>query len=278
MFRIFELFLRLSGFFVFLLLEVICFILIIRYNQQQRVIYENSVNLFSGYLQRKKQSATSYLHLAEVNDSLLRENALLVQQLANASINAAQEPGTVLSTSQASSFSVIPARVISNSVNRFNNYIVLDKGGNHGVIPHSGVITGNGVVGIVRRVAPNTSVAMSVLHRQTRISAQIRNKGYFGWLSWTGKNTRSFSLNDIPKDALVALGDTVETSGYSAIFPKGIMLGTIEKIKLEPGSNYYSLDVKYNVDLSRLATAYIVRDLLQEEKLKLLDQVTSEDE
>ena len=267
-----------SGFFVFLLLEILCFILIVRYNHQQRVIFENSTNLFSAWLQRKTQSVADYLHLAEVNDSLVNENATLVSKLANTPKYTHGNIDSILWSKPDSNYQVIPARVISNSVNRFHNYILLDKGSRHGVTPRAAVITAHGVVGIVRRVAPSSSVAMSVLHLQTRISARVRNKGYFGWLNWTGKDTRSFSLNDIPKDALVALGDTVETSGYSAIFPEGIMLGTIEKIKLEPGSNYYSLDVKYSSDLSRLAAAYIVKDLQQAEKLELLDQVISDDE
>lgn len=267
-----------SGFFVFLLLEIICFVLIVKYNHQQKVIFENSTNLFSAYLQRKSQSVADYMHLAEVNDSLLKENTYLISQLANISENSNGEADSTLQARLDTNYQVIPARVISNSVNRFHNYILLDKGSRHGVAPHTGVVTAKGVVGIVRRVAPSSSVAMSVLHLQTRISARVRNKGYFGWLNWTGRGTRSFALNDIPKDALVTLGDTIETSGYSAIFPEGIMLGTIEKIKLEPGSNYYSLDVKYSADLSRLQTAYIVKDLLQKEKLELLDQAISDDE
>ncbi|GAB4251597.1 MAG: rod shape-determining protein MreC [Saprospiraceae bacterium] len=278
MFRIFELFLRLSGFFVFLLLEIICFILIVKYNHQQQVIYENSTNLFSAYLQKKSKSFADYMHLTEVNDSLAKENAFLLSELANMPKGAGGGIDSSRLNQLDTTFQVIPARVISNSVNRYHNFIVLDKGSRHGVVPHTGVVTANGVVGIVRRVAPSSSVAMSVLHLQTRISARVRDKGYFGWINWTGKNTRSFKLNDVPKDALVALGDTIETSGYSAIFPEGIMLGTIEKIGLEPGSNYYSLDVKYSTDLSRLSWAYIVKDLRQREKLELLDQVISDDE
>lgn len=262
---------------MFLFLEVICFVLIVKYNHQQRVIFQNSTNLFNAYLQQKRQTFEKYLHLNEVNDSLLKENAHLLRVLFNSS-SADSEVDVTWQNDLIDNFDVLPANVLSNSVNRYRNYILLDKGSLHGVTPHSGVITANGVVGIVKRVARSTSVAMSVLHLESRISARVKNKGYFGWLNWTGKGVRKFTLNDVPKDALVAVGDTIETSGYSAIFPQGIMLGTIEKIKLDPGSNYYTLEVRYHTDLSRLATAYIVKDLHQKEKVEILEQVISDDE
>lgn len=275
MFKIFELFLRLSGFFVFLLLEILCFILIVKYNHQQKVIFENSTNIFSGYLQKKSQAFENFVKLDEINDSLLHENSLLLEKLEGIKLSNSSSADSVF---QDSTFQIIPAKVISNSINRYHNYIVLDKGSKHGVVPHSGVINANGVIGIVRRVSLSSSVVMSVLHLETRISARIKSKGYFGWLNWTGEGTRSFSLNDIPKDAYVSLGDTIETSGYSSIFPEGIMLGAVDKIVLEPGSNYYTLSVNYNLDLSRLSTAYIVKNLLQKERSELLEQVTHEDE
>lgn len=276
MFKLFQIFMKFSGFFIFLLLEILCFVLIVRYNHEHRVIFQNTTNLYSASLLEKKQKLSNYLHLQEQNDSLMVENTKLLQQLFN--LNTAISPDSIERPGADSVYRVEPARVISNSINRLHNFIVLDKGTRHGIKPHSAVITADGVVGIVRRVSPSSCVAMSVLHLQTRISARVRNKGYFGSLTWTGRDTKSFTLNYIPKDALVAKGDTIETSGYSNIFPDGLILGTIEQVRLEPGNNYYAIDVSYHLNLGKLSQVYIVINLLQPEREEFLEAVLREDE
>jgi rod shape-determining protein MreC len=155
---------------------------------------------------------------------------------------------------------------------------VLDKGRKDGIVPHSGVVTENGVVGIVRKVSEHYSVAMSILHRQTLINARLKNKGYFGPLRWESIDVHTFNLTDIPKDKNVAKGDTVETSGHSAIFPEGIMLGVVDQFSLEPGSNYFTIQVKASLDLCNLQYVYIVRNILKGEQDQLEQAVREEDE
>jgi rod shape-determining protein MreC len=119
---------------------------------------------------------------------------------------------------------------------------------------------------------------MSVLHRQSRISAQIKGKYYFGSLIWNGADTRTFNLEDVPKFAPAAKGDTIETSGYSSIFPPGIMLGTIKNIWMEPGSNFYSIEVKYSLELANIHYVQIIKNFHKEEQDSLLQSVFKEDE
>ena len=172
----------------------------------------------------------------------------------------------------------MPAKVVKNSTNSNHNYMILDKGEKDGVVPNSGVVTEHGVVGIVRKVSKNYCVAMSILHRQTKISARIRNKGFFGPLTWKSTDAWMFDLEDIPKHAPVAKTDTVETSGYSSLFPKGIMIGTIEKLSMEPGSNFFSITVRSHQDMSNLQHVYIVKNLLAKEQEQLEEAVLQEDE
>lgn len=278
MFNLLQLFLKLSGFFLFVVLEILCFSLIVKYNQRQSEIYVNTVNNFTGYLQAKAASTLQYFKLYDENKRLERENALLYDRLANVGINLPKPLDTVWADSLKSKYAFTGARIIRNSVNQHHNYITLDKGSKDGVVPHSGVVTENGVVGIVRKVSEHYSVAMSILHRQTRISARLKHKGYFGPLVWEGDDIHTFKLTDISKDKSVAKGDTVETSGYSAIFPEGIMLGVVEKFWLEPGSNYFSIQVKSSLDLSNLQHVYIVRNLRKNEQYQLEQAVREEDE
>ena len=278
MFNLLQLLLKLSSFFVFVVLEIICFSLIVKYNQQQSDVYVNSVNRFTGFVQEKSAATYQYFQLYDENIRLARENAQLLERLANAGINVQSEIDTAYTDSLQAQYTFIEAKVIKNSVNQNHNYLVLNKGKRDGVTAHSGVVTDQGVVGIVRQVSENYAVAMSILHRQTKINARIRNKVFFGPLTWQGTDIHLFNLEDIPKHAPVMKGDTIETSGYSTIFPEGIMLGTVEKLSLDPGSNFFTIEVRSSLDMSTIQHAYIVRNLLGEEQEQLEKAVFKEDE
>jgi len=278
MFNLLQLLLKLSSFFIFIVLEIVCFLMIVKYNQQQGDVYLNSVNRFTGFLQEKTAATYQYFQLYDENIRLARQNAQLLERLANAGLNEQSPVDTAYADSLQPRYSFIEANVIKNSVNQNHNYIVLNKGKKDGVAAHSGVITDQGVVGIVRSVSNNYAVAMSILHRQTKISARVRNKVFFGPMTWKSADVGVFNLEDIPKHAPVVKGDTIETSGFSAILPAGIMLGTVEKLSLAPGSNFFNIEVRSSLDMSTVQHVYIVRNLLREEQLQLEKAVTKEDE
>jgi rod shape-determining protein MreC len=278
MFNLLQLLLKLSSFFVFIVLEIICFSLIVKYNQQQSDVYVSSVNRFTGFVQEKSAATYQYFQLYDENIRLAKENAQLLERLANAGINLPGEIDTAYTDSLRAQYTFVEAKVIKNSVNQNHNYLVLDKGKKDGITAHNGVVTDQGVVGIVRKVSENYSVAMSILHRQTKISARIRNKVFFGPLTWKSNDTRLFNLEDIPKHAPVMKGDTIETSGHSTIFPEGIMLGTIEKLSMDPSSNFFTIEVRSNLDMSTIQHVYIVRNLLGDEQKQLEKAVLKEDE
>jgi len=280
MFKLLQLFLRMSGFFLFLLLETICLVLVVRYNQRQNAIYTYTANEVSGFLQKVGSDAYEYLELKERNDSLAKVNAHLLNVLANKKmvVSATRDIDTAYTSSLLPQYTFIEAKVIKNSINRFHNYLVLNKGRRDGIVPHSGVVTGQGVAGIVRNVSNSTSAVMSILHQQTRISARIKGKGFFGSLMWKGSDARIFNLKDIPKHAPVVRGDTIETSGYSGIFPESIMLGVVNKVWMEPGSNYYNIEVQSSTDMSNISYVYVVNNIFRTEAEQLEQAVLKEDE
>lgn len=278
MFNLLQLFLKLGSFFVFIVLEVICFSLVVKHNQRQKEVYVNSVNRLTGGIQKRTATAYQYFQLYEENKRLARENARLLDRLANVGINVQGTLDTAWADTVQPKYTFMDANIIKNSINQHHNYIVLDKGAKDGVTEHSGLVTENGVVGIVRKVSKHYSVAMSMLHREIKISARLKNKQYFGPLVWKGTNIHVFNLEDITKDAVVANGDTVETSGYSAIFPPGIPLGVVEKMRLEPGSNFFTIEVRSFIDIGNIQHAYIVRNILKQEQEQLEQAVQEEDE
>ncbi|MCB9080802.1 MAG: rod shape-determining protein MreC [Lewinellaceae bacterium] len=260
---------RLGSVFIFLFLEGICIYLVVRYNEGQERIFINSTNIIAGKLTEQSDRFHRFFNLSTENTRLLAENARLRAQIASAQYPDQLERDSAIVLSPDSlvlqQYTFTGAEVVGNSVALRNNMLTLNRGSRHGIRPNMGVITENGVVGIVRQVGRHFSSVMSVLHAQSRISARIRGERYFGSLTWQGPDPRIMSLEDVPKYAQIAVGDTVETSGYSELFPAEILIGTITAYSLPPGESNYKISVKLTTDLARVQYVYVVNNLFQPE-------------
>ncbi|MBR9919842.1 MAG: rod shape-determining protein MreC [Bacteroidetes bacterium] len=269
------LFIRNGGALVFLGLEVLCFFLIIQFNEPQGTIYFSSLNNANGWIDEKTADAQDFLKLREISDSLAAENATLYEQLR--SQRTEDTPDSIPDFSLVDSgYTYIPARVIKNSINRANNYIRLNKGRNDGVEPNMGVISQGGIVGIVVDVSSNYSLVMSFLHQQTRISASIAGTGFFGSLTWPGGSPREALLLDVPKHAQLTKGDLIETSGYTMLFPPEMTIGKIKSFEVGEGSSSYDIEVRLDNDLSNLKYAYVVVVPDREEQKQLEEELRNE--
>jgi rod shape-determining protein MreC len=164
------------------------------------------------------------------------------------------------------------ARVITNSVNKQKNFITLDRGLRHGVKEGMGVASPSGVVGVVVGVSRNYSVVMSLLNTDFRLSASIARNDYFGSLTWDGTNYRYARLSEIPHHVAVSEGDTIVTSGFSAIFPAGLMAGTLTGEQWR-GGDFVSLKVLLSADFKKLTDVYVIGNLTREERENLEKEV-----
>jgi rod shape-determining protein MreC len=268
--------LRFGGFLLFIFLEAFCFYLIVQFNQEQRAIFDNSWANASAAVSRATYKIDAFRKLGSANDSLAMVNARLLQELlAYKKLVAELQPDSLplLDTTQR----LIPAMVIRNSISNHNNFLVLDKGANDGVAKNMGVVLQNGIVGVVRSVGPRHALVMSIFHRQARPSASVRGTNYFGSLTWEERNVRELLLENVPKHATLALGDTIESSGYSLIFPQGIPIGTIDAVDdSDGGSDTYKIKVRLFADLGNLSRVYILDNPAREEQENLLQQVNNE--
>lgn len=240
--------------FLFLLLEVVCFVLIINYNSSQRSIYLNSSNIISGNLFSEKQRFLDFFSLSEQLDSLQQENARLMRRVLfhEGYGNAPDLDSTEFN------YTLIPAQIINQTVNSRNNYLTINKGSLDGVSADMGVMNKNGLIGIVQNNNTKFSRVLSILNSKSRISASIKNKGYFGNLVWKTLDVERMELEAIPTHASVAIGDTIITSGYSTMFPAGIQIGTIETFTTRKGASNYSITVKLNNDLSKTQRVFVI--------------------
>jgi rod shape-determining protein MreC len=281
MYNLLTVILRYSGFITFLVLESVSMYMVVQYNKKQQATYLFSANTFMGAMYQRYDKLMKYSELSTVNDSLASENARLYARLGNAKFSEYLVQDSVLVRDSSSKikqrYTFIGAAVINNTISTSNNFMTLNRGSKHGIMPGMGVITRKGVVGIVKNVSEDFSQVMSILHQQSKVSASLAKSDYFGTLMWKkiGDPLRS-SLETLPKHADIAVGDTVQTSGFSYIFPAGIPIGTVENFKVESGSNYYSAQILLFEDLSRLRYVYVVNHLFKTEQENLEKEVKSE--
>lgn len=255
-----KVFSELGNLILFLFLEGISLYLIITYNDSQAKIYHNSVNVISGTVANQASKIRGYFSLKEQNNILLKENAKLKAKLFNLVEKQGAKPEDLnLNIKENQIFNLVSARVVNNSISLRNNFLSLNKGRKAGITENQGVIGENGVIGITKAVNDNYTTVMSIFNSQTKISARIKDKGYFGSLVWNNNgDVRFMTLNDIPKHVPIKLGDKVETSGYSNLFPSGILLGKIVGKRIPPGSSTYELKVKLYQDMTKIKFAYVV--------------------
>jgi rod shape-determining protein MreC len=275
MYALIALLTRYGGVIAFVILESVSMYLAVRYNKNQQEIYINSANTISGAIYQRYSKIMRFAELSVVADSMAAENARLYARLGNAKFSDYLVRDSVLVKDSLNKikqrYSYIAANVISNSIALPNNYLTLNRGSKHGVKPGMGVITAKGVVGIVRNVSENFAQVMSILHQQSRISASLKRTNYFGTMRWRDpSNILYMSLETLPKHSIIERGDTIQTSGYSYIFPEGIPIGQVEEYQVEPGSNYYTAKVKLFEDLGRLRYVYIVDNVMIAEQDNLV--------
>ncbi|HPS46031.1 MAG TPA: rod shape-determining protein MreC [Bacteroidales bacterium] len=257
-------------FFLFLILEIISFVLIVQYNYYQKSSFINTTNNISGGILSSFHSISEYFSLRETNQKLAEENARLLSEAAKFYLKTDTLTHFQKDTIYNRQFVFTTAKVLSNSTNRRNNYLTLNKGSKHGISIDMGVISSNGIVGIVKEVSSHFSSVISVLNKETKISAKIRKNGQIGTVIWEGGNYRYGHLIDIPTHIKPLIGDTIITSGFSNSFPEGILIGTISDFKIEKGDNFYTITIKFLNDFNSISYVNVIKNLMKPE----LDELT----
>lgn len=273
--------LKYNYWFLFILLEVICFVLLFRFNNYQQSVYFTSANVVTGKVYEVSGSVSSYFHLKSVNEDLLDRNMLLEQQIANLenALRERQVDSVIVNSIRNldnKDYQIFKAHVIRNSLNQADNYITLDKGSSSGIRPEMGVVDGNGVVGIVYKTSPNYSLVISVLNSKSSISCKIVGSEYFGYLKWEHGDSRYAYLKDLPRHAEFNLGDTVVTSGYSTVFPTGVMVGTVDDMSDSNDGLSYLLKIKLATDFGKLGDVRVIARTGQMEQQELENMSTKQ--
>ena len=254
-------------FFLFLFLEIIAFSFIVQ-NNYQRATFLNSSGQITGTILYTFNNITEYFTLKKANHILAEENAQLRESLKGSF----HTTDTLVYYQHDSLFKFISAKVISKTVNKQKNYLMLNKGKSHGIEKDMGVITSNGIVGTVIDVSENFSRVMLILHEHNRINARIKKNNHIGNIEWDGKYYSQGLLTDIPTHVNLYKGDTIITSGNSYIFPEGILVGTVDEHLVNKGEKFNKARINFSVDYNNLYFVYVIINLMKEEQLNLENQ------
>lgn len=245
------------------MLELFCSWLIIENDQYQGASFFNSSNSFVAGINGFSQNVREYFSLREMNRVLAEENTRLRKRLEQQNQQlATPQAGGITDSAIIKRFDFVTAKVVNNSVSRFTNFITIDKGTDAGLEPGMAVISPVGVVGKVKTCSEHFSVVTSVLNIDVMISGVMKRTGYFGTIQWDGAHPDYTMLNFIPRHVEPLAGDTIITSGYSGIFPEGIMIGTIAEKDLREGAPFYDLKVKLAQDFRKLHYVAVVKSNL----------------
>jgi len=247
-------------FTVFLLLGVFSLTLLSTSYSYHRSLRFNFTSDLGGSVLSTSADISIYFHLKNENERLLIENAFLRNQLSNSFLTT--DTNIVFKDTL---FQFIPAKVVSNTISMQSNRIIVNKGKFHGVEKEMGVVTDNGIVGIVIGVSDHYATIMSALHQNINFSAKIKGSGQLVNVSWPGNDYRFALVTDIPAHIQLIKGDTIISSGNSIIFPEGIIIGTIETHHRRTDKDLSNAILKYSVDYNKLHHVNLIKNMMKTE-------------
>ena len=264
-----------SYWFLFFVLEAVSFVLLFQFNSYQGSVWFSSANAVAGKLYETTSAVESYFQLSKINTELTQRNLYLEQRLcklekekSDSVADSTMENSLLLKSLQP--YRLISAQVVNMKWGRKDNLLTIDKGEADGIKKDMGVVCGTGIVGIVYLTSAHYSIVTPVLNSQSNISCVIQGRGYFGYLHWTGGDISEAYVDDVPRHAHFKLYENVVTSGYSSVFPAGIMVGKILHVYNSADQMSYRLRVKLSTDFGRLRDVCVVDNTALSEQIEVM--------
>ncbi|MBQ9186827.1 MAG: rod shape-determining protein MreC [Prevotella sp.] len=261
---------------IFVVFEVVSLVLLFQYNNYQSSVWFSSANAVTGKVYEWSSSVESFFSLKKVNESLTLRNFYLERQVTQLRrLYGEATDGADATEKQEleplSQYKLVPAKVITNEVDKLNNLMTIDKGEKDGVQTGMGVVCGKGIVGVVFQTSAHYAIVIPVLNgKSSRISCAIRGRGYFGVLRWYGGDAGYAFVEGVPRHARFKRGEWVETNGYSSIFPAGVLVGQIDEVYNSRDGLSYKLKVRLSTDFGKLRDVVVITDQSISERVHLM--------
>ena len=254
-------------FFSFLILQIVSLVMLSSYSKSHQTFFGNWNNAVAGTVNSKYNEWAYFFNLKATNAKLVAENVALRNELAQnfMAYDTSIKSGTLIlrkdSLEKIRKFFYYPAKVVGNSFTLQKNYITIERGALEGVKKDMAAISPDGsIVGVVVEVNDHYSKIMSLLHRNSKVSAMLKRDRIAGSIEWDGKSPDILLLKNISKSASPKIGDTVLTSPYSSSFPAQLMIGRVTSIIKDPSSNFLTLNIKSATNFYNLEFVYLVEN------------------
>ncbi|MDX1363881.1 rod shape-determining protein MreC [Arenibacter latericius] len=265
--------LKYKNFLLYVLLMIIALTFTIRAQSYHNSKFFNSANWLTGNLYESTNNVSTFFSLGIENKKLVEENKRLRYQLFN-------QKKEVVEVEQLDStqidYEVFSGQIIKNSYSLPRNYITLNKGSSDGLEIDMGVITADGILGIIEHTSKNFSLVQSILNVRSRINAKIKNTNHYGSLTWDTKDYRTAQLKDIERLVPLNIGDTIVTGASSSIFPENIPIGVIENFEITTSQSSYHIDVRLFNDMTTVKNVYIIKNTNRKEIIELESKIRND--
>ncbi|MCI2229174.1 rod shape-determining protein MreC [Polaribacter sp. MSW13] len=273
--QLFYFFQKFKYFLFFLMLQFIAMTLTFNNLNFHKSKFVNSANSITGGIYYKISNFSEYMSLKSENEILAKENTRLKNLIEKNNSVVLEKDSLFTKTTYQQKYTYTNAKIIKNDYTTAFNFLLLNKGKNQGIEKEMAVINSKGIIGITENSSDKYTRVQSILNKNSRINARIKNNTfYYGTLKWDGKDYNTIQLHDIPRQAPLKIGDTIETGGKSTIFPEGILIGTISKVN-HGNSAENKVDIKLFNDMSNLGYVYIIKNLYKKE-IQSLENIEDE--
>lgn len=261
---------------LFLLLELAALLLVVQKNDYQSSKFYNWTLTTTGNFYAKQREIRDYFYLREINKELSVENAILQELITQGSCSQLPAMISILDPMAEKNLDIVPAKVVNASVNLKHNLFTINVGREDSIDVDMAVIGPHGIVGVTKSVSRHYAMVLPIVNVEYRVSSKLYNSNYFGSLQWDAKNYRIASLESIEQHVKVQVGDTIVSSGYGAIFPEGIMVGTVREVLPGEEGVFHAIQVDLATDFRKLSYVYVLKNHLQEERVELEDKTREE--
>jgi rod shape-determining protein MreC len=268
---------RFQIFLIFALLQVVALFLYFSFFFYPRSQYLTTAAGFNAKIWEFRNGITEHLKLKSTNTKLQYKNKDLMEKMPSSFIKVNNSTVKINDTIYHQKYEYIPGEVINSTVTTRNNYFTINIGKLQGVERGLGVISDNGVVGVIHKCSDHFSIVKSVLTENINISVVLEKVGLFGLLKWDGVDPRRGSVTGISNDIRIKKWSTVVTREGTGLFPKGIPVGKVEKLKKVEGEAFWDVSIVFSEDYRKLQKIYVVKNILSEEQKQLETLIPQED-
>ena len=260
---------RNSHWLLAIFLVVFSFYLVFSFNSFQRSVFLSSANVVTGNIYTAANSVESFFQLRRNNNLLLERNIQLEKELFAMRAYMENRLGLDSAALQAfvnnslhnepQRFNFIPARTVNMTTAGPNNYITINRGAAHGIRRNMGVISQDGVVGVVSNVSQQFSVVLPIINPRFGLGARLQESQNTGSISWNGENAREAQLTQLPRHEVFTRGDTVVTS-FSRIFPQNLIIGFVSEQGESRDGNFSEFTIQLATNFHTLQSVFVIDD------------------